>query len=435
MVMETRHKIMPDEKKTKSSPFSVVLTVAFLKNNYAFFLTLAVCAIPTLILIPYMLDPRQRGWIVLSILAILFGIYGVSRSFYEISKIEIENFLTRSITEKASDYLRRGQQVELGELRDRISPFNDTEPTPAMIRLIDHVVDEARINRFDSSITLTLPYRDEAVDIIFKLQHYQKIVLWIGIGGTFIGILDAIKPERIGNLVTMSSEQFGIFLAEMFDGLSISFSASLAGLVSATVLSFFLLLVKKKQEVYFKNMESVVTLVLTAARKSKNSDSYLNEVEALRDDVQKSQAVTRDLQHAVCEMQKQIILQNGQVQESVNNFFASNERINKIIDKTEEELRVIRDSAELKSTVQQGIKDAAQQLAASIAAPLTILSGQMDRFRQSADLLGENVVKHSEQTRSLNTSVTSRIAELGNTIRSIRFHQGFFSRLLDRILN
>lgn len=53
-------------------------------------------------------------------------------------------------------------------------------------------------------------------------------------------------------------------------------------------------------------MESVVTLVLTAARKSKNTDSYLNEVEALRDDVQKSQAVTRDLQQAVCEMQPQI---------------------------------------------------------------------------------------------------------------------------------
>jgi hypothetical protein len=426
---------MADEKKTKSSPFKVLSTAAFWKNNYAFFLTLAVCLIPGLILVPYMLDPRQRGWIVLSILAILFGIYGVSRTFYEISKIEIENFLIRNISEKASDYIRRNKRVELGELKEHISPPNDTEPTPAMIRMIDHIVGEARISRFDSSITLTNPYRDEAVDIIFKLQHYQKVVLWIGIGGTFIGILDAIKPERIQNLVSMSSEQFGLFLAEMFDGLSISFSASLAGLVSATVLSFFLLLVKKKQEVYFKNMESVVTLILTAARRSLNGDSHLNEMEELRDDVQKSQETARGLQHSVHEMQKQIILQNGQLQESINNFFASNERINKIIDKTEEELKVVRDSAALKSTVQQGIKDAAQQLAESISVPMTVLSGQMDHFRRSADLLGENVVKHSEQTKSLNVSVTSRIAELANTIRSVRFHQGFFSKLLDRILN
>jgi methyl-accepting chemotaxis protein len=416
-----------------SSPFEVISTPGFWRHNYGFFITLAVCGLAGMIMSPYMLDGRQGIWIILSILAMLIGIYGVYRTFYEVLKIQIENSLISSIQEKAAEYIRRNKPVELDELRNEISPPNDTEPTPAMIRLIEQVVSEAKISRFDSSIALLQPYREEAMDIIFKLQNYQKIVLWIGIGGTFIGILDAIKPKNLEGLLGKSIGEFGNILTLMFNSLSISFSASLAGLVAATVLGCFILLVKKKQEVYFKNMESVATLVLTAARKSKNKDKYLNEIETLREDINSSQTLTKELQRAIYDMQRQIILQNGQIQESVNKFFSSHERINTLITGTENELRILHDSGALKSTLQSGVREAGQYLAQSVSGQLSSLSEQMTRFRQSADSLNENIKSHSEQTKNLNSSLSSRLMELGTILRSIRFPQGFFSKLVDKI--
>src|SRR5215213_5004688 len=338
---------------TSSSPFEVILTEDFWKNNYRFFLVFITCLLIILLMGPYMLGGGQGYWVILSFLTILICFYGIARALYEISKIEIENSLIKSIDEKASAYNNQSKQVELDELRNEISPPNDTKPTPAMIRLIEHVVNEAKISRFDSSISLQQPYREEAVDIIFKLQHYQKLVLWIGIGGTFVGILEAIRSENLAGLMGKSAEEFGNILTTMFNNLSISFRASLAGLVAAVVLSWFILLVKKKQEIYFKNMESVVTLILTSARKSKNKDKYIHEIEGLKDDINSSQTLTKNLQRSIYEMQRQIILQNGHLQESVNKFFETNERLIRLIVKTEAEVTNTYNAIALKTTLQE----------------------------------------------------------------------------------
>src|SRR5215213_7324906 len=391
-----------NNQNTSSSPFEVIFTTGFWKNNYRFFLVFIVCLFAILKMAPYMLGGGQGYWVILSGLTILICFYGIYKALYEISKIEIENSLIKSINEKSNAYNRQSKQVELDELRNEISPPNKTKPTPAMIRLIEHVVNEAKINRLDSSISLLQPYREEAFDIIFKLQHYQKLVLWIGIGGTFIGILEAIRSENLGGLMGKSAEEFGNILTTMFNNLSISFRASLAGLVAAVVLSWFILLVKKKQEIYFKNMESVVTLILTSARKSKNKDKYIHEIEGLKDDINKSQTVTKDLQRSIYELQQQIILQNGQVQNSVNKFLETNERLGRMIAKTEDEIRAMNNAIALKTTLQESISDAGRQLSEAISPQIKSLTSQMNHFRETANLLNENVRKQSEQTVSLN---------------------------------
>jgi hypothetical protein len=417
---------------TSSSPFEVILTEEFWKNNYRFFLVFITCLLIILLMAPYMLGGGQGYWVILSFLTMLICFYGIARALYEISKIEIENSLIKSIDEKASAYNSQSKQVELDELRNEISPPNDTKPTPAMIRLIEHVVNEAKISRFDSSISLQQPYREEAVDIIFKLQHYQKLVLWIGIGGTFVGILEAVRSENLAGLMGKSAEEFGGILTTMFNNLSISFRASLAGLVAAIVLSWFILLVKKKQEIYFKNMESVITLILTAARKSKNKDKYIHEIESLREDINSSQTLTKNLQRSIYEMQRQIILQNGHLQESVNKFFETNERLIRLIVKTEAEVTNTYNAIALKTTLQESIREAGKQLSEAISPQITTLTSQMNSFRESAISINENVRKHSEQTVNLSTSINSRIRELANIIKSLKFPQSFFNKLLDK---
>ena len=380
-----------------------------------------------------MLGGEQGVWVILSVLAILICFYGIWRALYETAKIEIENSLISNINNKAGNYNRQNKPVDLDELKNEISPPNDTKPTPALIRLIDHIVNEAKISRFDSSVNLLQPYRDEAVDIIFKVQHYQKLVLWIGIGGTFIGIIDAISSENLKDIMGSSPEQFGTILTSMFNSLSVSFRASLAGLVAAVLLSWFILHVKKKQEIYFKNMESVVTVILTSARKSKNKEIYLNEIETLREDINNGQSLAKDLQRSIYEMQRQIILQNGQIQESVNKFFETSEKLRKVIAKTEEEVTATHNALALKTTVQESIKDAGKQLSDAISPQVTSLAIQINHFRETANSLNENVRKHSEQTVNLNTAISSRTKELANIIRSIRFPQSFFNKLLDKI--
>jgi methyl-accepting chemotaxis protein len=420
---------------TSSSPLEVIVTPRFWKNNYRFFLIFIVCLVIGWIMGPYMLGGKQGYWVALSGLTLAICFYGIGWSLYEISKTEIENSLIESINEKATFYNSRSKQVELDELRNEISPPNNTRPTPAMIRLIEHVVNEAKISRFDSSISLLQPYRDESTDILFKLQHYQKLVLWIGIGGTFVGILEAISSEKLTGLLDKSPKEFGGILTIMFDNLSISFRASLAGLVAAIILSWFILLVKKKQENYFKNMESVVTLILTAARKSKNKDKYVHEIEALKDDINNSQILTKNLQRAIYEMQQQIILQNGHLQESVNKFFDTNERLIQMIAKTEREVASTYNAIALKTTLQEGMREASKQLSEAISPQITTLTTQMNSFRESATSIKENVRKHSEQTVNLSTSINSRIKELTNILRNLKFPQSFLNNLLDKIFS
>jgi hypothetical protein len=179
-------------------------------------------------------------------------------------------------------------------------------------------------------------------------------------------------------------------------------------------------------------MESVATLILTAARKSKNGDKFLSEIEFVKRDLETSQTLTQSLQRSIFDMQKQIILQNGQIQESVDKFSTSNDKLNRIITETEKELSDLHNSLALKTTLETGIKEAGQRLADSISSHLTTFSEQMTLFRRSADSINENVKIQSEQTNRLNASMTSRLGEIGNVIRTIRFPQGFFSKLLDK---
>src|SRR5207247_2069293 len=144
--------------------------------------------------------------------------------------------------EKTSEqYLSRikaGQQslIELDRLEEALLPLNKSNPPPAALRLFQHIFKEAKDRKFESSVNVMQPYREESLGDIFKLQNLQKIALWLGILGTFVGLLLAIQESGLSNLQAKSGDDFVNVINKMFDGLLVAFSASLAGLEAAVII-------------------------------------------------------------------------------------------------------------------------------------------------------------------------------------------------------
>jgi predicted nucleic acid-binding Zn-ribbon protein len=418
----------------KTSPSEVNKVSGFWKHNRNFRVAVVVSLFIFIGTLPYTLV--WSFWTVLSIVAILLGFRGMWAAFNEIRKIEVENSLIIKIKEMGRAYINNDERCELTDLRNQIAPVNSSSLAP--IRLIDHVANEAMISKFDSGVNLIQPYQNESLEVIFKLQNYQKIALWVGIAGTFIGIIGAISSEIIAGL----EKDFFRTITLMFDSLAISFSASLAGLVSAIVIGWFILIIRKKQEIYFKNMEGVVTIILTAARKSKNKDKYLSDIDKLKEDLTESRSVVVDLQQSILRMQQsinqiqqQIVSQNNQIQKSIDRFIVSNEKLNGVVSQTEHELKAAHDSIALKATLEASIKNAGEQMSVALSQQVSALTGQMNRFRESADLLNESVRKYSAQTNSFGTSLSSELNQLTNKIHNFKILQIGFFGFLDRLFN
>lgn len=418
----------------KTAPDDVHKISGFWKNNRNFRVAVIVSTLIFIVTAPYTLV--WSFWTILSIAAIYLGFKGIWLSFEEIRKIEVENALLIKTKEMGGAYIDEDERCELTDLRKKISPVNSATLSP--IRLIDHITNEAMISKFDSGVNLVQPFQDESLEIIFKLHNYQKLALWIGIAGTFIGIMGAISPAIIEGLTT----NFLQTITLMFESLAISFSASVAGLLSAIILAWFILIIRKKQEIYFKNMKSVVTVILTAARKSKNKDKYLGEIDKFKEDLADSRAIVHDLQQSIFRMQQsinqlqqQIVSQNGQIQKSIDRFFDSNEKLNVVVTKTEQELQAAHDSVALKAAIRESIKDAGEQMSAAMSQQVSALTGQMNRFRESTDSLSESVRRHSAQTNNFYTSVSTEMRQLAGKIHNFKILQVGFFGFLDRLFN
>src|SRR5262249_38104955 len=150
-----------------------------------------------------------------------------------LASVEVESAILNEIETKGREYLsdlkaEQRSQLNLDELEERILPNNPSTPPPAMIRLFQHICKEAKDRKFDSSATVIQSYSEEALAPIFTLHTLQKIALWLGILGTFVGLLVALRASDFSRLTDGSS--FELSVQKMFGGLFISFTASVAGL-------------------------------------------------------------------------------------------------------------------------------------------------------------------------------------------------------------
>jgi predicted nucleic acid-binding Zn-ribbon protein len=378
----------------------------------------------------YLLDPRQSYWMLVNIFAIGFVVVGLGKASLEIARIRIENALIAVAEEASEDYLHganKNVRDDLTDLKARLTVENRSNPV--VHRLLDHVISDAMSNRFDARINLVQPYKDESLDIVFSIQSYQKLTLWIGIAGTFIGILHAMQSSSFLQFQTSSKpEDFVQLVPMMFDGLVISFGASLAGLLAAVFLGWIVLIVRKMQASTFKRLEHLASVVTLCARKSKNKESYLTEIDQFREDLSTNQQQTKTLQRAILELQQKISSQHEQLTQSIMKFWESNVKMFDAAERADATLKkIVYDGATLRTAVENSIKIAAESISTSMNTPLTVFNRDLERLNTSVGALDRSMSAHTSELRATESkgidgihALSRNVAEVSNAVRLIR---------------
>lgn len=198
------------------------------------------------------------------------GIFGVITTAKAIATVEIEKGIANKIRIEGEDYLRllksgQGSRLDLSKMEETFLG-DKIKPTLAMPRLFRHICKEAENLKFESSLDVIEPYRDESIESIFAITNIQKLALRAGILGTFIGLLEAISQ------LAKTQENPLEVISNLSASLFISFSTSVAGLEVAILLGVLIMLLRKQQDVYFRDMETSVEVILSSVRNANNDN-------------------------------------------------------------------------------------------------------------------------------------------------------------------
>ncbi len=432
---ERSRELKYSKKFADKLPRKIILWVIFPNKGIIILLILSLLSV--LFLKSYLFNSIEG--VILTFVAVGFFLVGFYQTIVELAKLEIETALINIIRKNGEDYLKEGEErIPLEMLFDRLSVENKSNP--AINRLIKHIVGDAKMNKFDSGINLLQPYKDEAIDIIFSLQHYQKLVLWVGIGGTFIGILQSMKASDFKKLLESGNAvEFAKIIPLMFDGLVIAFSASLAGLLSAVIIGGLISITRKKQKFYFHQIENVVNIILNSALKCRYENIYLREIDTLREDLNSSERRTKELQSEtaqlqgrIVEFQEKIIEQNKEVKKSVDEFLKTNKIIFDISNATKEEVKHTQSSSLLKSALQESIQSASQQMSAAIGQRAASMTDQIMQFTKLTTQLNESVKSFSQiiennrqQSALLNNQIVGSLNSVSNAINKLKSPQNW----------
>lgn len=372
-------------------------------------------------LAPFTYARAERFDLLFVLIVQALAVYAGAMAAKALATVEVERAIVEEIERKGSELLldvRTNQRarIDLDHLEQSIVPINPAKPAPAMIRLFQHIVKEARDRKFESSVQVMQPYREEPLDDVFKLQNVQKIALWLGILGTFIGLLFAIDAADA------RGTDFMVIVRKMFTGLSMAFCASLAGLQVAVFAGVLLLLVRRAQEQYFKEMESAVVTMLSLARNSVNKDEFLAELGQVTGTIQdltrmvheQTREVGQNLQSTRADIQHQ----TGAIREGLEGLTGAREKFDGFLAglgasqvQFIEEVRGVYDTIslhELSATLRASFGDAGRLMMETvnkgthqIANRLGDFNGAVDRLSSTLELQSRESAENTKKVAAL----------------------------------
>lgn len=367
------------------------------------------------------------GWVVFTVGAHLLALWGVLVVAKSLARLQVEDAILGEIEDRGGELLRgmKAQskfRVDLDKLEEDVLPNNVSTPPPAMIRLFQHILKDARDRRFDSSAAVAQPYREEPLEDIFKLQNLQKIALWIGILGTFVGLLLAMRVENVGAL--QNESDFVGLLKEMFENLFVSFSASLAGLEAAVILGFLVLILRRKQQEYFQNMESAVGTMLSLARNADNKDAYLSDFRQLRETLGELSGrvldQTREFSAGFTGTQQRIAEQTGQIGAGIGALTTARTQFDGFLEQVSAsqqaliaDVKSVYDSISLKNlgtTLQESIAEAGRGLTGTLDPQVGRLTAQVAKFNEAVDALSGALREQSSAASQSVARIEARAA-------------------------
>jgi hypothetical protein len=253
------------------------ITFWFSQKEFIFIMLVTVLIAPLLVRFTY--ENADLLTYVLNIIIHSLALLGVRDTAKALAEVKVESAIVEFIEDRGKNYLGdiengNATRKDLDSLSEDFVPNNQTEPPLGMIRLFRRICKEAKDRKFESSIYLVQPYREESIEKVQAISDWQRIALRLGIFGTFLGLILAISQLATFQQDNQSFEQS---FSVLFGNLYTSFSTSVAGLEVSIFLSFLLIALQRKQKIYFQKMEEATVTMLSMARNCVNKDDFLTE--------------------------------------------------------------------------------------------------------------------------------------------------------------
>ena len=367
------------------SPASLIRKPFFWLEQKDFLVVIFLAFFILLIFWEYTYGQKDGVTLLFNLLIHSIGILGILNGIKFLAEIRVNTDIVKDIENNGNEYLRNiregiEERLALDKLESKLLPINNTQPKPAMIRLFQKIIMEAKDRQFESSVSLVQHYQEESYEKILQISNLQKMALRLGILGTFIGLLGAIK-----NLTSQSlSGEITEIIGDLFSSLYLAFSTSIAGLEVSILLGILLSILYRKQKIYFRLMEDAVITMLSSARNSINKDEFLTEFNQIY-------SLTNELSN-------QIYDYNESVKKSVG---SAEQKISVLTTQIEQGLKQLSQSkAEFDGFI-NNLSSTQKQFITEMEHIYDVLSLKRisDELQRSIIGAGSNVSNHVEQTK------------------------------------
>ncbi|MFM7682793.1 MAG: MotA/TolQ/ExbB proton channel family protein, partial [Bacteroidota bacterium] len=272
----------------ESSPEQLIWSPIFWWEEKQFITIIVIAIIILFIFWDFTYGEKNTATLIFNLIIHSFGILGVLAGIKFLAEIKVNTDIVIHVETKGDQILdkikkQKIQNVTLDKLEGILpnqaqanSKNSDTQP--AMIRLFQRIIKEAEDQQFESSVAVMHPYKDESYDELLQISNYQKLALRLGILGTFIGLIIAIKNLADNGI----SDDITELIKSLFSSLYLAFSTSVAGLEVAILLGFLLSILHRKQKKYFRKMEEAVLTMLSLARNVISKDEFSQELQKFK---------------------------------------------------------------------------------------------------------------------------------------------------------
>lgn len=352
------------------------------------------------------------------------GLWGARVTMQVFTRIFVDNGFALKTAQNCSDELREIRsgnkpRTELSSL-DQLLPANP-HPSLGVPRLCQHILEEARDRKFESSVILMEPYKEESVSDAGRLQAIQKTALHFGILGTFVGLINAFVNLNIGDLSSS--------LNLVSQSLQFKFGASIAGLVCAIFLGFALMYLRKRQEQFFQNMENAAVALLALARNSINRDDFLTEF--------------TQINHSVKQLNETVYQQNTEVKEQTRVIGKGLERLSEarddfnafLNDFSEEEKKFIGEMSRYHNVVSPETisKKLEQSLNASVKGVTKALESSLGKTMEAYQQIAESSTQLNQLMSTISSGMEVQHKQLAESMELLTKSKHSFSESMNTI--
>lgn len=292
------------------TPRGLLLAPGFWLRNPHLVLAVATSVFVGLVL-PRALGEEQDGSLAVPALAVFSLVFwGLALGARALARLEVEHGIAEVVNLRAVEWLRsiasgETTRLDLERLEPELLP-NNPAPEIGIVRLFQHILKEARDRKSSPGFLIMQPYREESYGDLFRLQSIQRAALQLGILGTFVGLVMAIAriaPGGEGELQVSA-------IVPLVDSLDVAFTTSIAGIAVSVILGFLMMVIRGRQDAYFRSMEEATVSVASLARNAINKDEYLAELNQV-------QVAIHELGDRILEQSQQTEAQTGVLQSGV----------------------------------------------------------------------------------------------------------------------